>query len=238
MEATSSTWTGSPKDRYLAHHPFLEPSGSEDSLSIEAGDDTNLMEKPASRDSAFGFGLRKAGLHLPKSSSTWKRVALLVAGIVIISLIVVLTSVFAFRRETVWTNCGNSPSEARTRGCSFDILSHAWQTKECYDHETSEAFRQAGDWEYYLDRDAKYLLSEAMVMEGETDVWTRQSMHYVHCTYMWRQMHRAFTVLNHIDTHLNNWNHTLHCQQVFINPHDGELLEVLARVIYPSCHPV
>jgi hypothetical protein len=140
--------------------------------------------------------------------------------------------------QQAWTNCGSSPTEARRRGCSFDMLSHAWLPKECYDEEISTAYRQAGSWEYYLDQHGKYPISEAEVSEGETDVWLRERQHYVHCTYMWRQMHRAFTVLGHIDSHLNNPNHTRHCQNIFLEKRDGELLEVLARVIYPDCHPV
>jgi hypothetical protein len=140
--------------------------------------------------------------------------------------------------QQVWTNCGNSPAEARHRGCSFDMLSHAWLPKECYDDEISTAYRRAGSWEYYLDQHGKYPISEVEVAEGETDVWLREGQHYVHCTFMWRQMHRAFTVLHYIDDHLNNPHHTTHCQKIFLEKRSGDLLEVLARVIYPNCHPV
>jgi hypothetical protein len=141
-------------------------------------------------------------------------------------------------QSTVWTDCGGTPEEARRRGCSFDMLSHAWVPRECYDQQISDSYSQAGKWEYYLDRAGKYAVPVGEVARGETDVWLREHQHYVHCTYMWRQMHRAFTVLHYIDSHLNNYNHTKHCQKLFLEKRDGALLEVLARVIYPECHPV
>ena len=141
-------------------------------------------------------------------------------------------------RGETWTDCGETPDEARSRGCSFDMLSHAWQTKECYDGEISSAYRKAGRWQYYLDRYGKYPIAEHIVARGDTDVWLKEHQHYIHCIYMWRQMHRAFTVLHHIDSHLDNYNHTMHCGKIFSENRDGDLLEVLGRVIYPSCRSV
>ena len=34
-----------------------------------------------------------------------------------------------------WKDCGNDAETARLRGCSFDLISFAWQTPECYDGE-------------------------------------------------------------------------------------------------------
>jgi hypothetical protein len=74
----------------------------------------------------------------------------LILGIRSISLILTLALATTFRlrtHEIIWKDYGETPEEARSRGCSFDMLSHAWQTKECYDEEISESYRQAGAWE-------------------------------------------------------------------------------------------
>ena len=58
-----------------------------------------------------------------------------------------------------YTNCGTSPEEARSRNCSFDILSFAWQTPECYDGELMRDFVEymrenwGGDLVFYVRPD-------------------------------------------------------------------------------------
>ena len=205
----------------------------DDDHILEAGENTTFLDGKRSIRYSLKEGLIRIYKRPNRRFYAW--LMLLLTSILVLGLAPTFRS---WNREKVWTDCGGTPEGARSRGCSFDMLSHAWQTKECYDKEISETFRQAGAWEYYLDQDAKFPVSEATVMRGETDVWMREYPHYVHCTYMWRQMHRAFTVLHHIDSHLNSYNHTLHCQGVFLENRDGDLLEVMAKVIYPSCYRV
>jgi hypothetical protein len=136
-------------------------------------------------------------------------------------------------------NCGTDPATARSRDCHFDILSFAWQTPQCFDRETSEAFRtHNGTWSYFSDFQGTTPRSEAEAMSGESTTFTTVDFHRVHCTYMWRQLHRAYAVLGYIDEHLANWNHTLHCQQVLLleqEKSDREEVRTVGQVIYPRC---
>ena len=66
-------------------------------------------------------------------------------------------------------------------------------------------------------------------------MWVKWHYHMVHCTFMWRQMHRAYE-RGYIDSHLGNYNHTLHCQKmILMDPAEGEAKKVKARLIYPGC---
>ncbi|KAI5362638.1 hypothetical protein Slin14017_G063190 [Septoria linicola] len=150
-------------------------------------------------------------------------------------------------QAATYQDCGSSPTTARQRHCSFDILSFAWQTLECYDHNNTQAFlRHNGPnttWNFYtkLHRTSPQY-TEAEILSGEFAAYVDANYHYTHCTYMWRQLHRAYTLKGYVDMHLDHWNHTLHCQMVLLNvdARESALREVntLGRVIYPRCRKI
>jgi hypothetical protein len=81
--------------------------------------------------------------------------------------------------NTVWNECGGTPDEAHRRGCRFDILSFAWQTPECYDHENTEAFRKHnGTWSYFADPEGTELRSEEVAMTGEYMTFVTAGYHF------------------------------------------------------------
>jgi hypothetical protein len=137
-----------------------------------------------------------------------------------------------------YDHCGADPNTAQARNCHFDILSLAWQTPECFDEETSEAFRRHnGTWTYFSDLKGTPK-SEAEAMSGRYTTFVTAEFHRVHCTYMWRQLHRAYAKQGHIDEHLESWNHTLHCQLVLLETAGTEAMkeiDTMGRVIYPRC---
>lgn len=138
-------------------------------------------------------------------------------------------------------NCGTTPSEARSRGCPFDILSFAWQTPDCYDHDNTEAFRtHNGTWSYFADIQGTRSRPEEEAMAGGLQTFVTAEYHFTHCTYMWRQLHRAYTIRGYIDDHLDNWNHTLHCQRLLLARPTWQMADVntVGRIIYPKCRRI
>lgn len=183
----------------------------------------------------------------PSIQSTARYKRLLFGTMMILLSVAMIAAIFrhAITRTTHqalrWTDCGTTPDEARDRGCHFDILSFAWQTPECYDRETSEAFlRHNGTWSYFSTRKGDVQVPEAVAISGEQMVLVTAGYHFTHCTYMWRQLHRAYSVLGYIDEHLGNWNHTLHCQKVLLADIGGALSEIntVGRIIYPKCRKI
>ncbi|EUC26732.1 hypothetical protein COCCADRAFT_46290, partial [Bipolaris zeicola 26-R-13] len=135
-----------------------------------------------------------------------------------------------------WTNCGYSPVEARRRGCKFDVLSFAWQLPACYDSKTVEDFMAEKDWEFFKFPNKTSLISKEAALTGEYTLYVTQEYHRVQCMYMWRQMHRAFTITKYIDSHLNDWHHTLQCHSIIL----GERLSIessgaIREIKYPEC---
>lgn len=144
------------------------------------------------------------------------------------------------KKSEIWKDCGSSPTEAKQRGCKFDILSFAWQTKECHDEDLLNDFINAGSWKFYKEPSST---STSVPLEvanrGELDLFVDWEYHVWHCTFMWRQMHRAFTVRGYIDSHLDNYAHTKHCQHALLNrsiPMDT--VNVIGALKYPQCRQV
>ncbi|EOA81815.1 uncharacterized protein SETTUDRAFT_97260 [Exserohilum turcica Et28A] len=137
-----------------------------------------------------------------------------------------------------WTNCGSSPTEARKRGCKFDILSFAWQLPECYDDKIMEDFLAEKEWEFFKFPNKTSPVTKETALTGEHTLFVTTEYHRVHCMYMWRQMHRAFTVRKYIDSHLNDWHHTLHCHKVMLGEQlPPESIGAAGQVKYPECSP-
>ena len=142
------------------------------------------------------------------------------------------------RQRAMWTDCGSSPNEARGRGCKFDILSFAWQTPDCYDEELLEEFvRNEGQLlRFFRDEEGTDEVPYETARLGNETLLVTQQYHTVHCTYLWRQLHRAYAVRKHIDSHLSDYNHTLHCQDV-LRERDGpfDAVTTIAFLLYPTC---
>jgi hypothetical protein len=180
----------------------------------------------------------------PKQNLSRRWLFLILIGLSLAALVGLISKQIFTRpatSNTVWNECGGTPDEAHRRGCRFDILSFAWQTPECYDHENTEAFRKPnGTWSYFADPEGTEPRSEEVAMTGEYMTFVVAEYHFTHCTYMWRQLHRAYAILGYIDEHLDNWNHTLHCQKMLLEGPSWNMADVdtVGRIIYSRCRKV
>jgi|SRR3984957_1925844 hypothetical protein len=93
---------------------------------------------------------------------------------------------------------------------------------------------------YFADPEGTELRSEEVAMTGEYMTFVTAGYHFTHCTYMWRQLHRAYAILGYIDEHLDNWNHTLHCQKMLLEGPSWNMADVdtVGRIIYPRCRKI
>jgi hypothetical protein len=158
-------------------------------------------------------------------------------GVALTSAIVVTFTIIVSHQKhhLSWESCGSTPESARQRGCSFDLISFAWQTPECYDSSLVSEFATWDEWYYYTERRGNVTVPQSVVLLGEQAVWVSWHFHMVHCTFMWRQMHRAFE-RGWIDAHLRAYNHTLHCQTMLLKEGiNDDDFNTNATVIYPVC---
>ncbi|KAH7555672.1 hypothetical protein BM1_07295 [Bipolaris maydis] len=135
-----------------------------------------------------------------------------------------------------WPKCGSTPAEAKSLGCKFDILSFAWQLPACYDEKIMDEFLAEKDWVFYREPNGTSPVSRDVALQRELDLFVTQEYRRTHCMYTWRQMHRAFTIQKHIDSHLNDYYHTLHCHHVMLGEQiPADAVGAVGTVKYPAC---
>jgi hypothetical protein len=180
--------------------------------------------------------------HLRQESSKtprglWKYILL---GLVLSPTILVTTAIVFIQRKhpPPWESCGSSPESARHRDCSFDLISFAWQTPECFDSTLVSEFAAWEEWSFYTEEHGNATIPSQIALQGERNLWVSWHFHMVHCTFMWRQMHRAFE-RGWIDAHLRAYNHTLHCQKMLLKEGiEDDDFNTNATVIYPVCERI
>lgn len=135
--------------------------------------------------------------------------------------------------------CGNSTAEAKSLGCTFNPLSMAWLRDECYDHEITQAFLEAGLWQYYADEAGmKEITIEEVAMSADTGApnWLSKQWHMVHCAFMWQKMHRAMLSLDRrLEPSLLSYGHTEHCGRVISHDLPRDRLLTIITPQFEEC---
>ncbi|KAJ9143171.1 hypothetical protein NKR19_g7002 [Coniochaeta hoffmannii] len=114
-------------------------------------------------------------------------------------------------------DCGNSPSEAKSLGCRFDIVLHSWLPADCItpeDDADAELMYAGRSWEWQLGNGTEVALDD--VRSGEFPfVHTSFDWHVAHRMYVWKRMHRALMdKARRIDSYTINYHHTTHCAEM------------------------
>jgi len=136
-------------------------------------------------------------------------------------------------------DCGDSPAQARERGCIFDTISFTWDLPTCFDAELVDEYRQQYGFRYYEDRGGIVEVPYETVTLGEKDLHGSWEQHLIHCLYVWRKFHNAWNRKLPVDSYISNINHTDHCGQQWIeqlyNPLNMSAVNSLILVKYPTC---
>lgn len=125
------------------------------------------------------------------------------------------------RNASTWTqlqlptrnHCGNTPLEARSNNCQFDVLLGSWLPTACHDADLMEEYIADAVWKWYEDPEFTRLIPMETMRLGEYQgkVWTNSSEHSDHCAYIWMKQFRA--IVNHrpMDDICARYGHTQHC---------------------------
>ena len=155
------------------------------------------------------------------------------------------------------TECGSSPSEARSRGCHFDVMSFSWLPTPCHDKELAEEFLSLRQWEWFATlpadnnqtdtfedqhRDGRDEVPTAVplevVQQGENErLYVTWRYHLYHCTYMWRKLHRAMQKGSPVDGYIGEYAHTEHCERMLLREVEVRLesVDTAIDVKFPTC---
>lgn len=107
------------------------------------------------------------------SSKTFKQPYLASIILWIALSILAITIYISIQFEDVWRgtfgDCGESPSEARSLGCLYDVTSSSWLPPECYDAELINEFLALRDWVWYYNVQGNIAAPREEVLAGNLD---------------------------------------------------------------------
>lgn len=118
-----------------------------------------------------------------------------------------------------WTNCGDSPAEARARGCHFEPMMSAWIPKECYFEDLKEDHEDIFEtWKWYWDKNVTHEIKRdemRSVREGDYHpaiFTTKPAAHLLHCLYALRKLATAVEKRSlFLDSRSLRFHHSTHC---------------------------
>ena len=138
------------------------------------------------------------------------------------------------------SSCGSSPREAKARGCIFDLMSWCWVPPACHDEQLSQQNLDLGPWLWYEDVQATRPVLQQTAELGEIPIlFVEESFHQIHCTYIWKKMHRAYLSQRTIDSYVGRFNHTIHCSEVLLRR--GVIWDQVDTSVvlkYPTCDDI
>ena len=134
-------------------------------------------------------------------------------------------------------NCGHSPSEARAKGCVYDVMMQDWVPEACYDSVLTERYLAEGNWTWYANGDGNVTISDEIMRQGEHgSAWMSTSYHKAHCVFSWIKIIRALRNNRGISQELLSYDHVLHCSHGALKAaSDDEALGVAAPTNYAKC---
>ncbi|MCJ1224801.1 hypothetical protein MMC12_001446 [Toensbergia leucococca] len=135
-------------------------------------------------------------------------------------------------------SCGNTTQSARLQNCTFDPISFSWLPAPCTDTHLTAAFLAKRPWQWYLDRAGTQPAPRSEVLRGDHDnLYVTAEYHILHCTYMWRKMHRAVAAGWLIDGYVGRFEHTAHCEAMILEGLEGKerVVDTVIRMKWPEC---
>ncbi|KAF6843368.1 hypothetical protein CMUS01_02198 [Colletotrichum musicola] len=121
--------------------------------------------------------------------------------------------------------CGNTTTEARARGCKYDILLNHWVPSVCFDKDSVAEYREDDSWGAFADMNMTQRLSVDEMSERDF-YWTSIRDHINHCAIMWRrQFYALYDERDAVDSIITSPGHTEHCSQYLMDAVDSKWKE-------------
>ncbi len=135
-------------------------------------------------------------------------------------------------------DCGHSPTEARDRGCVYDVMMQDWVPEPCYDSLLTERYLAEGNYTWYADFEGNIMTDEEMRKGEHHEAWMTGDYHKAHCIFAWEKLIRAMRHNRPLSQELVSYDHVLHCRHQTLGgaPHkrdDG--ISVRAPTNYAKC---
>ncbi|KAI1845586.1 hypothetical protein JX266_008197 [Neoarthrinium moseri] len=160
----------------------------------------------------------------------------IVAGCLSSFLIVVILLSNLYGKSPAITSCGNTPEEARARGCRFESHNFAWTPPECYDEYLNTEW-DSKDWGYSRNGEGTDLIPQSEVLEGNLEwAYVTLNQHLTHCVLIWQKYQRAVMFDRPTDNWTSSFAHTYHCGHLLVQwDSNHSTYDSLLNTKYVSC---
>jgi hypothetical protein len=151
-----------------------------------------------------------------------------------------------------YDRCGNSPSEAKSLGCSFDMFANAWIPASCYNALVASDSESDNTYPIFWDsnhtRPANQEDMEIAAFANSRDITSLQyfhaasEWHVAHCLHLWRLAASATESLTKgvkgvgIYSKAADLHHAMHCSKIIMgfgqkSGKDGAIAPVIGRCV-------
>ena len=135
-----------------------------------------------------------------------------------------------------WKDCGNSSTEARAKGCVFDVLLTTWIHADCFDAELHEQYLTEHTFPFWRKPTLEESISLDEVRRGDYyEIYTNLDYHFVHCGYAWVYILRKYRRAEAIEGELWRMSHTLHCVHHLVDRPPMELDRTVLNIGFETC---
>jgi hypothetical protein len=114
------------------------------------------------------------------------------------------------------STCGQTPDEARAKGCLFESHNFAWTPPECYDKELN-AIWDSQNWGYSRNAEGTDIIPQEEVLLGDLKwAYVTLNQHLSHCILIWQKYQRAVMFNRPADNWTTSFAHTYHCGHMLV----------------------
>ncbi|EAT91187.1 hypothetical protein HBI56_017870 [Parastagonospora nodorum] len=114
------------------------------------------------------------------------------------------------------STCGQTPDEARAKGCLFESHNFAWTPPECYDKELNAKW-DSKNWGYSRNAEGTDMISQEEILLGEHKwAYVTLNQHLSHCILIWQKYQRAVMFQRPADNWTASFAHTYHCGHMLV----------------------
>ncbi|KAH8688955.1 hypothetical protein BGW36DRAFT_433728 [Talaromyces proteolyticus] len=166
---------------------------------------------------------------------SWRRLfLLLIVGILAIIVSFTIYRFYAGRRHI--DQCGTTATEARAKGCHFEMTGFSWLPKECLDLTVEAEFLEL-DLHYYRDLNYTQEAPLEEVRRGDGHgYFVKQDYHRAHCAFLFKKLHKAISSGNKVDGLISSVHHTSHCVHMLLaSPNFRSDVAQVAFTKWPYC---
>ncbi|KAG8525212.1 uncharacterized protein KY384_008856 [Bacidia gigantensis] len=224
---------------------------SEDTMKPERG--THGDDEDSLLDEHEAGGLEKLQLR-PRRKRKWPRFSTILSAFTLIStlLAIGLLTLLLSRQNhlhhhgkvslndtltfTQWKDCGTNSTQARAKGCVFDVLLTTWIHADCFDAELHERYLESHTFPFYRLGSMEEPITLDEVRQGDyIEIYTNLYYHFVHCGYAWEMILRAYRRGKAIEGELWAMSHTKHCVYHLVERPELELDRTVLNVGFETC---